>query len=111
MWAKMLWSVLIFGTFSLQQSIKACRIGGHMALIGVLTGRSGDIPTAAMMAKHQRLQGLIVGSRNMQKDMVRAMETTGLRPALDKDFPLDQIADAFRHEESGEHFGKITLSI
>ncbi|SLN73295.1 Crotonyl-CoA reductase [Roseivivax jejudonensis] len=99
------------GPATLGQSIQACRIGGHMALIGVLTGRTGEIPTAAMMAKHQRLQGLIVGSRRHQQDMVRAMETTGLHPVLDRSFPLDELADAFRHEESGAHFGKISVQV
>ncbi len=103
--------VEVGGPATLPQSIKACRIGGHMALIGVLTGRAGEIPTAAMMARQQVLKGLIVGSRQHQRDMVRALEVTGIRPVIDTTFPLDQIADAFRHEEAGKHFGKICLSI
>ncbi|MGY9047249.1 hypothetical protein P775_17110 [Puniceibacterium antarcticum] len=99
------------GPATLGQSIDACRIGGHMALIGVLTGRSGEVPTAKLMARHQTLQGLIVGSATHQRDMVRAMETTGLRPVLDRSFALDDIAEAFAHEVSGAHFGKITLEI
>jgi len=99
------------GPQTLAQSIEACRIGGHIALIGVLTGRSGEIPTARLMAKHQRLQGLIVGSRTMQDAMVRGLETTGIQPMIDTSFPLDAIADAFRHEESGAHIGKITLTL
>ena len=61
------------------------------------------------MARQQRLQGLIVGSRRHQADMVRALEATGIRPVIDRSFALDEIADAFRHEESGKHFGKICL--
>ncbi|MCW7544172.1 NAD(P)-dependent alcohol dehydrogenase [Aurantimonas litoralis] len=97
------------GPGTLPQSITACRIGGHIALIGVLTGRAGEVPTAALMAKHQRLQGLIVGSRRHQMDMVRAIEAIGLKPIIDRSFALEGIADAFRHEESGAHFGKICL--
>ena len=33
----------------------------------------------------------------------------GLRPVVDRGFPLAEIADAFRHEEAGAHFGKICL--
>ncbi len=97
------------GPGTLPQSIAACRIGGHIALIGVLTGRAGEVPTAALMAKHQRLQGLIVGSRRHQTDMVRAIDAIGLKPVIDRSFALENIADAFRHEESGAHFGKICL--
>jgi NADPH:quinone reductase-like Zn-dependent oxidoreductase len=101
--------VEVGGPGTLPQSIAACRIGGHIALIGVLTGRGGEIPTALLMARQQRVQGLIVGSRAEQEDMVRAVEATGLRPVIDSTFPLAEIAAAFRHEEAGRHFGKICL--
>ncbi|MGI4950916.1 MAG: zinc-dependent alcohol dehydrogenase family protein [Janthinobacterium lividum] len=97
------------GPGTLAQSIAAVRVGGHIALIGVLTGRSGEIPTAALMAKQARLQGIIVGSRAQQMDMVRALEVTGLRPVIDRSFALEGLADAFRYQESGAHFGKICL--
>jgi len=99
------------GPGTLPQSITACRIGGHIALIGVLTGRAGPVPTAALMAKQQRLQGLIVGSRQEQKDMVRAIDATGLKSVIDRTFALEDIAAAFRFEEAGAHFGKICLEI
>ena len=38
------------GPGTLPQSIDAVKIGGHISLIGVLTGREGDIPTAKLMA-------------------------------------------------------------
>lgn len=79
--------------------------------IGVLTGRAGEVPTALLMAKQQRLQGLIVGSRREQQDFVRALETSGVKPVIDSTFPLERLADAFRHEASGAHFGKICVEI
>ena len=103
--------VEVGGPATLAQSIQAVRIGGHLALIGVLTGISGEIPTAALMRKQQTLKGLIVGNRTMQEEMVRGLERTGIRPVIDRTFPLEDIADAFRHEQSGQHFGKIVLSI
>lgn len=101
--------VEVGGPGTLAQSIAAVRIGGHISLIGVLTGRSGEVPTAVLMAKQARLQGLIVGNRRHQNDLVRAIETTGVRPVIDRSFGLGEIADAFRHQESGSHFGKICL--
>jgi len=61
------------------------------------------------MAKQARLQGLIVGSCDNQKDFVRALEANGVKPVIDKIFDLDELADAFRYEESGKHFGKICI--
>ncbi|WP_336366087.1 zinc-dependent alcohol dehydrogenase family protein [Marinobacter sp. C2H3] len=99
------------GPGTLPQSIEAVSIGGHISLIGVLTGRAGDVPTARLMAKQARLQGLIVGSRAHQQAMVRAIEANGLKPVIDRQFPLAEIADAFRYEASGAHVGKICLTI
>jgi len=99
------------GPATLPQSIEACRIGGHIALIGVLTGFAGLIPTATLMARHQRLQGLIVGSRQQQVDMIRAINATGLKPVIDRSFALRDLANAFLHEEAGGHVGKICIEI
>ncbi|MEH6603900.1 MAG: NAD(P)-dependent alcohol dehydrogenase [Halomonas aquamarina] len=98
------------GPGTLPQSIDAVKIGGHISLIGVLTGREGDIPTAKLMAKQAKLQGLIVGSRRHQIEMIDAIEATNLKPIIDREFPLSEIAEAFRHQESGKHFGKICLT-
>jgi NADPH:quinone reductase-like Zn-dependent oxidoreductase len=99
--------VEVGGPGTLAQSIKAVRVGGHISLIGVLTGRAGEVPTAVLMAKQVRLQVLIVGNRRQQQDFVRALDGGALRPVIDRSFRLDELADAFRHEESGGHFGKI----
>lgn len=69
----------------------------------------GEVPTALLMARQARLQGLIVGSRREQIDMVRAIEATGLHPVIDRSFALSEIAEAFRYQEAGRHFGKICL--
>lgn len=97
------------GAGTLAQSIAAVRVGGHIALIGALTGRSGEIPLTSLLVKQVRLQGLTVASRANQIDMVRGLEATGIRPVIDRSFPMEQLAEAFRYQESGSHFGKIVV--
>jgi NADPH:quinone reductase-like Zn-dependent oxidoreductase len=97
------------GPGTVAQSIRAARVGGHISLIGTLTGYAGEIPTAALMIKQIRLQGLIVGSRHQQQQMIRALAVTAVRPVIDRTFALEQLADAFRYQESGRHFGKICV--
>ncbi len=99
------------GPGTLPQSIAATRVGGHIALIGVLTGFGGEMPSATLMRRQQRLQGLIVGSRRHQLDLVRALDNLPLRPVVDRTFPLGEAAEAFRYEQEGRHFGKIGLTI
>ncbi|MFN7175558.1 MAG: zinc-dependent alcohol dehydrogenase family protein [Thermaurantiacus sp.] len=103
--------VEIGGAGTLPESITAARIGGHIALIGVLAGYAGPVPTVQIMAKQIRLIGITVGTRREQQDMVRAMEATGLRPVIDSHFPLEGLGAAFRHQESGRHFGKIVVDL
>ena len=94
---------------TLAQSIAAVRVGGHISLIGVLTGLQGEVPTVDLLAKQARLQGLMVGSRRHQQDYVAALEQSRVRPVLDRSFPLGQLADAFRYQASGVHFGKVVV--
>lgn len=101
----------IGGPGTLPQSITAARIGGHISLIGILTGIKGEVPTLTMMAKQIKLQGIIVGCRRHQEEMIRAIDATGLKPIIDRTFPLADLAHAFRHEEAAQHFGKICVEL
>jgi NADPH:quinone reductase-like Zn-dependent oxidoreductase len=97
------------GPGTLPQSIGATRIGGHIVLVGVLTGVSGVVPTVALMGKQLRLTGVTVGSRVLQLDMVRWLEHSSIRPVIDSVYPMERAMEAFRHQESNQHFGKICL--
>ncbi|MDD2539715.1 MAG: NAD(P)-dependent alcohol dehydrogenase [Desulfuromonadaceae bacterium] len=99
------------GPETLPQSINVCRIGGHIELIGVLTGFSGQVPTAALMARQVRLQGVTVGNRQQQIEMIRALDANDMKPVIDKTFPLQDLIEAFRYEASGAHFGKICIEM
>lgn len=103
--------VEVGGPGTLTQSIDAARAGGHIALIGVLTGTSGEVPTALFMMKNIVMTGITVGSHEDQRDMIEAIEADGIKPVIDSHFPLADLAAAFRHQESQKHFGKIVLDI
>ena len=101
--------VEVGGPGTLTQSVLSVKVGGHIALIGVLTGMQGEIPTAALMAKQARLQGLIVASRRDQQDFIAALEQTAIRPVIDSTLPFAELAAAFAHQQSGKHFGKVCV--
>jgi len=103
--------VEIGGAGTLDQSMIAARIGGRIALIGILAGVAGPVSTVVLMSKQLRVQGLTVGSRQQQLDMIAAINVSGIKPVIDSSFPLAKLADAFRHQESGSHFGKICIDI
>lgn len=97
------------GPATLEQSMIATRIGGHIAVIGILTGLAGQLNVVTALVRQLRLQGVLVGSRSQQQEMVRAIDANGVRPIIDRSFALEEIADAFRYQETNQHFGKICL--
>ena len=98
------------GGSTMRQSIEAAAMGGHIASIGILGGgRKGEITFPKLFFKHLTMSGLAVGSRAMQMDMVRAINCNGMLPILDRAFAFDELVQAFRYQESGQHFGKIVL--
>ena len=103
--------VEIGGAGTLDQSMIATRVAGHVALIGVLAGFAGPVQTGLLMAKNLRVQGLTVGSRRQQLDMIAGIDANAIRPVISDHFPLEKLADAFRHQASNAHFGKIVVDI
>ena len=98
------------GGSTMRQSIEAVAIGGHISSIGILSGgRKGEITFPKLFFKHIRLQGIAVGSREMQQNLVDSINISGWKPVIDKSFAFDQLGDAFSYQESGRHFGKIVL--
>ena len=97
------------GPATLTQSITACRTGGHIALIGVLTGFAGAVSIPALFSNQIRISGISIGSRSDQEDMIRAITANRLKPVIDRRFPLQEIVAAFKYYESQKHFGKVCL--
>lgn len=98
------------GAGTLSRSMRAVRMGGHIALIGVLASGSGVDPLPILM-KSIRLQGIFVGSRTMFEEMNRRIRDEYLKPVVDRVFPFDEAREALKYMESREHFGKIVVTI
>ena len=104
--------VEVGGVGTLNESIRATRIGGTIAFIGVLAGPpSGSSRLPLMVMQQQRLQGVTVGSIEDLKAMCDAIAMNGMKPVIDRTFAFDQVKEAFAHIESGTHFGKVAIAI
>jgi NADPH:quinone reductase-like Zn-dependent oxidoreductase len=102
--------VEIGGAGTLPKSINAIKSGGVVSLIGILSG-AGQIDPMAILFKNARIQGILVGSREMFEAMNRAMAVNNLHPVIDRVFPFNQAPDAYRHLASGAHFGKVCIAV
>lgn len=101
--------VEVGGAGTLPLSTRAVKLGGYIALIGVLTG-AGEFNPIPLLMKNIRLQGIFVGSVQMFASMLKAIEVSQLRPVVDRVFPFNQAVDALEYLESGAHFGKVVIA-
>jgi NADPH:quinone reductase-like Zn-dependent oxidoreductase len=97
------------GTFT--QSVRACRSGGHIGLIGILAGRETSTEIFSIVPKGLNVYGVYVGSREMFEEMNRGLLQNRIHPVVDKVLPFAQAAEAFRYMESGSHFGKVVIEL
>lgn len=104
--------VEVGGVGTLNESIRATRIGGTIAFIGVLAGPPpSDLRLPLMVMQQQRLQGVTVGSVEDLQAMADGIAASRMKPVIDKIFSFDQAKQAFAHMESGAHFGKVAIAI
>jgi NADPH:quinone reductase-like Zn-dependent oxidoreductase len=97
------------GTF--EQSLRAIRLGGKIAVIGILGGFVKELNVAAIFGSNAVIHGVTVGSREHFESMTRAIEAAGIKPVIDKRFSLDQSREAFERMKAGAHLGKIVLTV
>ncbi|MCR5876331.1 NAD(P)-dependent alcohol dehydrogenase [Phenylobacterium sp. J426] len=97
------------GGGTIQESMKAIKIGGHIAIIGIVAGAGEPFNPAALIGNSAKLQGLSVGSRDMFEAMCRFIELKQIRPVVDKVVPWTEAKAAIAAMGAGEHFGKIVL--
>lgn len=94
--------------------------GRHVS-IAVQRGMEATIPLWQVMRKRLVLTGSTLRARDatfkslVADELSRAVwphvEQGRLKPVIDSTFPLAQAADAHRRMESGEHIGKIVLTV
>ena len=103
--------VEVGGEKTLGESLRAVRVGGEIALIGVLSGGRFDIPLGPVVTRHVRLQGITVGHRDGFAAMCAAIGEHRLVPTVDRVFPFDALHEALDHLAAGRHFGKVCVSL
>ena len=99
------------GPETLGESINSVKVGGHISVIGILSGLQGNLDFVNALLKQVTLQGILVGSRTHQERMITYINKTKLFPTIDRVFDLEDIVSAFQYQETNQHFGKICLKI
>jgi NADPH:quinone reductase-like Zn-dependent oxidoreductase len=103
--------VEVGGAGTMQKSVNAVKMGGHIAVIGVLSGKGEGINPVSILQKSIKMHGIFVGSRQMFEDMNRLISQHSLKPVIDKVFEFEEAREALKYMETGAHFGKIVVKI
>jgi NADPH:quinone reductase-like Zn-dependent oxidoreductase len=103
--------VEVGGNGTLNESIRATRTGGVIAMIGVLAGSSSDLRLPLVAMQQQRIQGVACGSIEDLQAVLNAMTLHSIQPVIDNVFPFAQAREAFAYLASGQHFGKVVIAI
>ncbi|AOW91928.1 alcohol dehydrogenase [Rhodococcus sp. WMMA185] len=100
----------IGGPATFDQSLAAVKVGGRIAALGIMSGASSTVDFTPLLTKQVTIEGLLVGSKEHQEEMVAGLEGLAVRPVIDSKYPYDRLADALRHQQSGRHFGKLVVA-
>src|SRR5579863_2073245 len=102
--------VEVGGQGTLSRSLRAIRMGGTIAQVGVLAASPEPVAIPTILHKQARIQGIYVGSRKDFVDMNKAIVLTRLRP-VGANFHWAQTQDVLRRMEQASHFGKLVVTV
>jgi putative PIG3 family NAD(P)H quinone oxidoreductase len=105
----------------LSRNLAALAEEGRHVSIAVQRGAAAEINLAQVMMRRLTLTGSTLRARSVEfkslvaDELARTVwphvEEGRLRPVIDSVYPLAEAAEAHRRMESGEHIGKIVLSV
>jgi len=102
--------VEVGGVGTLPRSLRAVKMGGVIAQIGVLSGPAEPIPIPMILHKQVQIRGIYVGSRQNFEQMNEAIAASNLKPVFES-HPWTEAREVFREMESATHFGKLVLKV
>lgn len=102
--------VEVGGVGTLPRSLRAVKMGGTIAQIGVLSGPAEPIPVPMILHKQVHIRGIYVGSRENFEEMNAAISKAKLKPVYESR-EWTEAKSAFKEMEGATHFGKLVLRV
>ena len=111
----------VIGAKYLDRNVRALAFGGRLVVIGLQGGAKAELDLGYLMSRRASVAGTTLRSRPIdEKAEVVAqvaqqvwplVEAGTVRSAVEARFPLEQVAEAHEHFDSGRHTGKILLTM
>ena len=100
-------------------SIDTLALRGRLMLVGLVAGATATFDLRRILSRRVSVTGTVLRARSVDekatataaftRDLSALFDTGTLRPVVDREFPLEQIADAHRRMESNDSFGKVLI--
>jgi NADPH:quinone reductase-like Zn-dependent oxidoreductase len=103
--------VIEVGGQTLPKSIASMALGGHIHMIGFVSGQQPTFAAPEFVRKMGTIDGLLVGSRAMFERMCAAISAHKLKPVIDRTFAFDEAKKAYEYQSSPDLFGKVVITI
>jgi NADPH:quinone reductase-like Zn-dependent oxidoreductase len=91
-------------------ALDALKPGGRLVSYGATLGAARNVEVRRIFWKQLTVLGSTMGTRADFAAMLKVYDA-GVKPVIDKVFPLEQAGDAHIRMEGGDQFGKIVLRI
>jgi len=99
------------GKATWEESLKSLAKGGKIVTCGATTGSEVSINLNYIFYKHQQIIGSTMSTRGELFEILNFVRQKKLKPVIDKEFMLKEVADAHRYVAEGKQFGKVILTI
>ena len=99
------------GGESWAKSLASLAKGGRLVTCGATTGAFPLTDIRRIFWNHLSIFGSTLGSRHEFCQLLHFFDTSGIKPIIDRVYPLKEAAAAQQRLEEGKQFGKIVLRI
>ncbi len=99
------------GGETFDKAIDLVRPGGRVVIYGATLGAAKELQLRRIFWKQLDVLGSTMGTPKEFPEAIKLYSEGGLRPVIDKVFPLEEAPEAHRRMEQAEQFGKIVLRI
>jgi NADPH:quinone reductase-like Zn-dependent oxidoreductase len=98
------------GEATWKHSLRALRPGGTIVVSGSTSGPNPPADLQRVFFLQLNVIGSTMGTRDELARLARLLETTGIRPQIDRVLPLAEAHEGFAAMASGDVFGKIVFA-
>ena len=111
----------LVGAAYFQPNMTCLAVKGRLLLVGLTSGAKTEFNLALALQKRAKIIGTVLRGRSVEEkaaatkafadDQLRNLTSGTIRPNLDRVFPAQDAAEAYRYVASNKNFGKVVLDL